>query len=534
MPRLTKFARAVVLVVAATTMLHCGAAKGPGPTLPSDGPALTPDDELNAQRGLDHLNSIRQRGGLAPVTLSRDMSADAALHARYLALNAGRPEIQGLLGHNEEVSLPGATVRGAVAGAHSVIAFNSVQSSEAIDEWLTTLYHRIPLLQRELRSIGIGRSGSVHVLFVDLNDRRQAGAPVVFPYADSIAPSQGFVFGEVPDPRPRTWFGTSYASQVTMRNGYPVTATFGSSDTITNVRATLSSGAGPLEVALSSPESPALGFPQGNVVALLPRLTLRPDTTYRAHIDYVRNGSSEVLEWSFRTAPYVTITNDVVEAPAIGTAVDITAVVADARSTNLCDRLDDRSTCQSQGLLQLERAGTAALSVQVEIGELGRAEDATLAIIGHRVRLRGTVVGLRERGFIVNVENWASLTQVPDALPRVVVDEIGAQHIGRVLLVDVSAEAINCNAVGEPAPPGAPLRPPVNFQVGSTLRVDASANVWSLVCQRIRTELTSSKKSKTAQQPRRLTLRGRVDASHGGFAMIVSSPAQVEFASHRP
>ena len=59
--------------------------------------------------------------------------------------------------HSEDPRLPGVTPGGKRAGKASVIAACN-NPRAALDSWLDTFYHRIPLLAPELRRVGYGQA----------------------------------------------------------------------------------------------------------------------------------------------------------------------------------------------------------------------------------------------------------------------------------------------------------------------------------------------------------------------------------------
>ena len=106
---------------------------------------------------LASLNVYRRRAGLAPVTLDAGLSKGCRLHAVYLVKNTGKPAAQGLGMHEEDASLPGVTPEGKRAGRSSVISIEpDPDGGAAVDGWMATLYHRIPLLNPDLKKIGFG------------------------------------------------------------------------------------------------------------------------------------------------------------------------------------------------------------------------------------------------------------------------------------------------------------------------------------------------------------------------------------------
>ncbi|RZI92155.1 MAG: hypothetical protein EOP39_32475, partial [Rubrivivax sp.] len=67
-------------------------------------------------QALAQVNAVREAAGLRPVTLDAKLSSACEQHARYLVLNIARPEVRGLLAHQEVPTLPGYTPEGAAAG----------------------------------------------------------------------------------------------------------------------------------------------------------------------------------------------------------------------------------------------------------------------------------------------------------------------------------------------------------------------------------------------------------------------------------
>ena len=115
-----------------------------------------PDDaDALAVAALASLNAYRRTAGLPPVVLDDELSKACRLHARYLVRNIDRPEVRGLGMHDEDPSLPGATPEGRRAGRASVVSQES-DGDGAVDGWMNTLFHRIPLLDPDLKKVGYG------------------------------------------------------------------------------------------------------------------------------------------------------------------------------------------------------------------------------------------------------------------------------------------------------------------------------------------------------------------------------------------
>ena len=383
------------------------------------------DDD--AQAGVTYLNELRRSFGLAEVVLDPEMSFGATLHARYLTTNAGRPEIAGLRGHHEDPALPGVTREGTDAGEHGVIDYTSATAPGAIDVWLSTFYHRIPLLHPDVRRIGVGHSGTVHVLSVEVLPSGH-DAPVAYPYDHQRAVPMLYARGEVPDPRPQAWFGTGWAAAVEMRSGYPVTVTFDRHEDITDVRASLSDDTGPVEAVVSSPQAPATGFPQGNVVTLLPRRALAPGTTYHASVAYRASGVPRELAWEFTTAPARAF-DPAAPAPAPGSALAVAGLVESAWPTQLCD--DEAHTrCKERIQLELARASPTDMVIEIDVFDAGRDRSKLLGLRGRGIQISGLIDSAIPGKITLAVEDAHLLVVTDDHLPVIAADAVPADVSG--------------------------------------------------------------------------------------------------------
>jgi uncharacterized protein YkwD len=112
-------------------------------------------EEALAAAALKSLNAYRRTAGLQPVVLDEKLSRGCHLHALYLVKNIDRPAVRGLGMHDEDPKLPGATPEGRRAGKSSVIS-QEPDAAGAVDGWIDTLFHRVPLLDPDLKKIGYG------------------------------------------------------------------------------------------------------------------------------------------------------------------------------------------------------------------------------------------------------------------------------------------------------------------------------------------------------------------------------------------
>jgi uncharacterized protein YkwD len=256
-----------------------------------------------AKKLLDKLNGYRRSAGLKAVTLDSKLSAGCLAHARYLVLNEGHPLLQGLKAHDEFPELPGYSEEGKKAGQASDIGIGDYEPIDALDSWMATLYHRVPILEPHLQTIGFGcvrggRLGWVTVL--DVMQGRASGrrlSAVFYPAPDQSGVPLSFPNGgEEPNPIPDDKDG---------RAGYPITAFFPPEEPLVGAKGTLADAKGTtIRCWFSSPEKPAnpqFKGHQGNTVCLIPEDPLAANTTYHVRLQGTRGGKDWQKQWKFTT-----------------------------------------------------------------------------------------------------------------------------------------------------------------------------------------------------------------------------------------
>jgi uncharacterized protein YkwD len=275
------------------------------------------------QQILNRVNAFRKLAGLPPVTVDPNLSQGCVSHANYLLLHQGELSGKGLNPHEESSGSAGFTEAGRRAARSAVISMSrgfvrTGWPASAVDLWMATFFHRIPILNPALKRIGIGYTaeggtGFRHVV-MDVHQGvawspRQRGQPidpVLFPADQQEGVPLLFAFGtpEVPNPIPH---GGDRA-----HSGYPVTVTFPGRSALGNATAVLhlaspgkraDSSASEIPVWLSTPQQPALdSVRQGNTICLIPKAPLMPGTTYRVTVQATVGGRSWEKTWSFATA----------------------------------------------------------------------------------------------------------------------------------------------------------------------------------------------------------------------------------------
>lgn len=265
-------------------------------TLPQPGP-----EEL---RALQRVNFYRTAAGVDPVVYEPALAAAALGHARYLVAN---PDGIASDPHGETdaaAQFTGATHQdrayyfGYGGPVSEVINFTD-RAEDAVDSWMHTLYHRIPLLRPGMRSLGYGLA-SGHENLVNVLELGRTDAvrdTVIYPYAGQTDVPVGWDGAESPDPM-ALYPGASKPV------GETITLTFGG----TVRRLNLTGG------KLTGPDGavPVMTFEPENdthlkdTVALIPRAPLVPGTTYSVElageVDRGAGMQPFVRRWRFTTA----------------------------------------------------------------------------------------------------------------------------------------------------------------------------------------------------------------------------------------
>jgi len=247
---------------------------------------------------LDRLNAHRKAAGLEPLAADPALAKGCAAHAAYLVRNVDDPSTQGLGLHSEKPTLPGYSKEGEKAAKAAVI-FLGKEGPDAVEGWIGSLLHRIPLMQSRLRKIGYGvaRGGPAGVTVVlDATNGMGVGkdSPVVLYPADGQKDVPLAFSPEIPDPIPES---------ADKRAGYPVTAIFSEGALVKDVKASLKDADGrEVAVWLSTPEKPAAADYQRNTVGLIAQEPLKPATTYTVAIAARVTGKPWLRTWSFTTA----------------------------------------------------------------------------------------------------------------------------------------------------------------------------------------------------------------------------------------
>jgi hypothetical protein len=267
---------------------------------PGKGAAGAKTSGSNDTELLRYLNKLRSQALKSinaqlvhDVTADASLSEGARLHAAYLNRH---PEqiVAWPDAHEEYVDHEGFTSAGAWAGSHAVIHPGAKSAQDAIDGWMGTFYHRLPLIDPGLMGIGWGVEKTCAVLDVtSLCAPADRSWEVVWPFDGMTSVPTNFS-PEIPNPVPKE-DESRFGYPITLQVGLPGEDAQGS-----EIQMKLEEGKTEVPCYFSSPNHPTnVELAPTNSYCLIPKAPLKPKTQYTVRATWT--GSSKQLTWSFKT-----------------------------------------------------------------------------------------------------------------------------------------------------------------------------------------------------------------------------------------
>src|SRR5437868_5716807 len=262
------------------------------------------------------VNRYRQLAGLNPVTSSSIIHQSALAHAFYTFFNGALPSIRDLGIHKEESGGQGYVGDNVLSRAQhfgypqrsmAEVITHRNDAAAAVNDWIDSVYHRIPLMRADLLELGYGDAylGPMTVQVMDRAYRESAtGRVIVYPVANQMNVPTAFNGNEIPDPAPNANYPI----------GYPVTATFDRNARVTIGAFHLRDPSGADLPGVTLQPSAA---DMENSFGYLANVPLRPGTTYTADLSYTLNGVAGHKTWRFTTAAGPSPTPQSQQAPEL-------------------------------------------------------------------------------------------------------------------------------------------------------------------------------------------------------------------------
>lgn len=153
------------------------------------------------------VNRFRAAAGVPPVIADGLLERAARNHAAYLARHRSRAQSTVPALHGEDRGRAGFTGKDAVercafegADCTADVIEAGARLSRPVDDWIASVYHRLPLINATTTAVGAARAGRYVVLNYDETGRRGVGTgPIAFPRGRYDGPLGAVT--ETPDPR---------------------------------------------------------------------------------------------------------------------------------------------------------------------------------------------------------------------------------------------------------------------------------------------------------------------------------------------
>jgi uncharacterized protein YkwD len=255
------------------------------------------------QSALTRINFYRNATGLPSANLCSACDLAAQAHSDYQAATSA-------LAHVETAGTPGFT---GVNPGDRLLYFGYDQNTSedadmsadpvhSIDDWVNTLYHRVPILTYSYADVGWGANAAGYST-QDFGNKHgtspAARQMTLYPYNNQV--DVPLVFnGEGPNPLPAATYPTGYP--VTLHFDQPANATQGTA-TGTNSGTLTDASGNVIPATFLDRNSDPNNF-LGDDYAIMPNAPLSDFTTYKAQIQGTDTaGNAFTASWSFRTAP---------------------------------------------------------------------------------------------------------------------------------------------------------------------------------------------------------------------------------------
>ena len=263
------------------------------------------DEQLSAQQNaaLGELNKLRAAVGVAPIEQDRALAKAAQAHADFYVKHHSKYQAKGLNPHSEDKSFgegyTGKTVNDRVKAAGysgapgaEVMAFTGSVKA-ALQGWLDTVYHRLPLIDPRSAKMGFGMAsaGKARTEVMDFGRGGGQGPVVVYPW-----PGQTGV--------PTSWSGNEGPQPPKPKTGYPsgpvITARFPSPAKVLDHQLLTAKGE-PLPHVWLTPENDSnLKMFDDRTVVIYANDPV-PSGSYTVRIEAEISGKKRTLRWSFTT-----------------------------------------------------------------------------------------------------------------------------------------------------------------------------------------------------------------------------------------
>ncbi len=256
-------------------------------------------NDPEAEEAYDRVNTYRRQMRLPCVTFVPEIAAAAAAHCGYFTANSGdctadpHSEVEQCSGFRAERF----GERMFNTGYHGKPAYETMayagDGSRAVDLWVDSVWHRIPILSPWVKDLGYGTTAGCDTMNFGWADGQATQGPATYPYngqTDVPLKFDGSLESPALPPPPQGW-----------PSGYPIIVYAANLDVERHVL--LDDRRAVVPHTWIAPDSPAGKGILHKEMILYADAPLKPSTAYVVRIEGRRGIWPVRLEWTFATGP---------------------------------------------------------------------------------------------------------------------------------------------------------------------------------------------------------------------------------------
>ena len=254
--------------------------------------------DQQAVDAMETLNRLRKSAGLDCVALSREASVAAERHCQYYQANSGnciaKPhrEMQTCRAFTAETFSDRLAMTSYTGAPRFEVMAYVGHGPTSVQQWLDSVWHRIPILSPDVDEAGYGRNGRCDTMDFGFGGTTSVSRNLVYPLDGQNSVPRSFSGRESPEPPP---------PPAGWPSGYPVTLYAAGLTNITEHSITAEGSTTPLDhIWLAPGDARAYGL----LVDEFMMYTYRPlpaHTRFRVRIAGTQNGEAKVFDWTFTT-----------------------------------------------------------------------------------------------------------------------------------------------------------------------------------------------------------------------------------------
>lgn len=252
--------------------------------------------------GLARLNHYRDMVGLAPASLDADHSAACQQHLDYLVAESFRTG-ETVLTNVQDPESDNYSSSGDAAGQDSLLMYGPDNLVDAVDTFINTLFHRLPLLHPGLHTVGMAQADEyVCILFRRGTSDISTPHPIMWPAPDVLFMEKRFNGNENPCPTSAAPFenaGCPSSASIVTLGLHGAREISDVSASITNLR-TMEEV--PLFKVYHQDGSSMVetdGYVNGNIAIVPEEGTQFENAPYEVRVDATVGGQAQVYRWRF-------------------------------------------------------------------------------------------------------------------------------------------------------------------------------------------------------------------------------------------